>query len=264
MLGKLLKYELKAKKGVFLGTYIMALLAILLSFGVNVIIDVAGKNVFLTTLDGIFTMFSVLLIIAMFAIIMVMSVVRYYENLVKDEGYLMHTLPVKPYYLHLVKIISPVIWLLGALVIAVIALFAVTYNPKAVFDALKFVVEQLGIEFIIYMAWALLFGFACSLSMFYACINLGSLSNSNKGLMSFVAYIVIYMINQVVSSIGLVIALLIVFAGSGNMWEALNSDVIPDNYFSVVFTTSFIISLILTVGYELISAYILKNKVNLE
>ncbi len=264
MLGKLIKWEFKAKSGVFFGVYIFAAVCALITYGVSAIRQHTGGNMLIGTLETMCVVMTFLSMCAMFAVIFIVSIMRYYDNLVKDEGYLMHTLPVSAFELHITKLIVPLVWMAGAAVITCLSLGAIFANT---FDFKQFLELAFESEFgtivvilIIYMVLALISSF----SIFYACINIGSLSNSSKGVMSFVAYIVIYIINQVMSLIAMVISMFILFAGEKDIMAALNAPTPPDGYFQTIFTAAGVVSVIGIVAYNFISLHILKNKVNLE
>ena len=264
MLGKLIKWEFKDKKGTFIGMYIFAAICALITFGVSVVREHIGGGMFIGTIETMCVTMTFLAVCAMFAVIIIVSVIRYYENLVKDEGYLMHTIPVTAVELHMTKLIVPLVWMAGAVVIAIVCAGAVFANTFTVNDVIELVFKSEFSSVVWYMIGYMILAAISTFSTFYVCINVGSLSYSNKGVMAFVTYIVIYIINQVLSTITMLISMLILFAGEEDMWAAMNAPTPPDGYFEVVFTGAGIVSLIGIVAYNLISLYILKNKVNLE
>jgi len=110
MLGKLLKYELRATGRQVLplcgGMVAFALLRRLLGLlqitrawpGLDDALDSLGIGLF------------VLLLIVCTAAVVIVLIVRYYRNLYTDEGYLMNTLPVSPTQNLLAKTFAAVIW----------------------------------------------------------------------------------------------------------------------------------------------------------
>lgn len=264
MLGKLIKWEFRAKSGLFLGMYFFVLTCALISGIVGAINERIGGGLFINTITSMCMIMTLIGVISMFAVIMIVSITRYYDNLVKDEGYLMHTLPVEAWQLHITKLVVPLVWLAVAVVIALLAMAAATrtmFSFKDIFDAL-FKSEDASkiVGLIGYVVVAVISSF----SVFYLCINLGSLSTTNKGLMSFVAYIVLYIINQVVNTVAIFVTMFMMFAGESDIMAALNSDVPPEGFIEGVFVAAAMVGVIGIIVYNVISVHILKNKVNLE
>ncbi|MBQ4282570.1 MAG: hypothetical protein IJB96_01425 [Lachnospira sp.] len=264
MLGKLIKWEFRANAGLFFGMYFFALICAALSNIAGAIREKTGNGTISIFFSSTCMIMTLLAIVAMFAVIVIVSVTRYYDNLVKDQGYLMHTIPVKPWQLHITKLIVPMVWLAGAVLVALLSVTAATrtmFSFSEIFDTIFRSEDSSKIIGLIgYMIVAVISGF----SIFYVCINLGSLSATSKGLMGFVSYIVIYFINQALNLVAMVVAMLIVFSGEADVWAVLNSDVPPNGFIEATFVAAGIVSVICIVVYNLISMYILKNKVNLE
>ena len=86
MLGKLLKYELKATSRVFIPLYIAIL--------VVSIVNGLSLNLEILNIQGLATIVLMCLFISLFVITIVVTIQRFNKNLLKDEGYLMFTLPV--------------------------------------------------------------------------------------------------------------------------------------------------------------------------
>lgn len=268
MLGKLIKHEFKSRRGLYLGIYIVVILSSVLTMGATFLHEKFPDNLLVTSLSAMLVVTLVISIIVMFVITLIMSVLRYYENLAKDEGYLMHTLPVSPLSLHVTKLIVPLCWFIIDGLVMVFSILLTTGDWD--FTWLKNLINVTGVSsadavkgFLI-IGFYLIFAIISSLSMFYVAINIGSLSNTNKGVMSFVAYIVIYLIGQVFSAIMLIVYMLILFRNESSVMEALNSGVIPENYISGVMISATILSVVLMLIFNIISVYILSKKVNLE
>lgn len=262
MLGKLLKYEFKAQYKLYLGVWA----AVLLFAGTAALGDIFNNIVF-SIISGMSVILTVIASFAMFIMTLVLSVYRYYTNLIKDEGYLMHTLPVKPIYLHIVKLIVPVIYFIVDVVIFVLAISLMGRS----FDWINSIVHEIQQEGLITNAWGFILlavymiaGILISLSQFYACLNVGSLSASNKGVMAFVAYIVCYVINQILSLMALLVSFIVLSTSNSNWMDALQADVVPTGYFSMIYILSGILGIIFLAAYNIISGYIITKKVNLE
>ncbi len=109
MLGKLLKHEFRATGRIMLPVLGAVLaLAVMANFSIRFIQMV--DNVFLTILLGLVIAAFVIGVIAAAVMTIVMMVSRFYRNLLKDEGYLMHTLPVNEHELIWSKLIVSLVW----------------------------------------------------------------------------------------------------------------------------------------------------------
>jgi len=113
MLGKLLKYEIMATGRIFLPLYLgLLVVAIISSF------------TFRSDIDIIIVIFSVLLF-ALYTTLVIVTIIlliqRFYQNLLKDEGYLMFTLPVTPATLIASKLITACMWCVLSMIVGLIA-----------------------------------------------------------------------------------------------------------------------------------------------
>lgn len=93
MLGKLLKYELKSTSRI-MGVLYLALLVVAAVVGFvarGTIWEATQGNAIAVVISGLI---YTLLVMALLIITIVMVLQRFYKNLLKEEGYLMHTLPV--------------------------------------------------------------------------------------------------------------------------------------------------------------------------
>ncbi len=125
MLSKLLKYEYKATARSFWGIYLSLLL---LAVFMGVSIRFGGSDYTTMQMNNAFSGLGVLgtswavqaaaigslcygaLVIAMFVVLFITICQRFYRNLLGSEGYLMHTLPVKPAMLILSKLLITLFW----------------------------------------------------------------------------------------------------------------------------------------------------------
>ena len=110
MLGKLLKYELKATSRVFIPLYIAIL--------VVSIVNGLSLNLEILNIQGLATIVLMCLFISLFVITIVVTIQRFNKNLLKDEGYLMFTLPVSSKYLVLSKYLTSLIWTFLSFIVA--------------------------------------------------------------------------------------------------------------------------------------------------
>ncbi len=199
MLRKLLKYDLRSMLKSFLLIWCgMMVLALINHFTLNNGGRLTG------TLATISTVLPMLLYVGIFIAMVVLAVLfiiqRFYNGLLKDEGYLMFTLPVKPWQLITSKGLSAVVVLfLSTLVGAASILLMLPWSESAAFfralahslsgnqDFASWQMILMLIEVVILV----LLSIAKSIYQVYASIALGHLFRSHRVGMAFVMYIVI-------------------------------------------------------------------------
>lgn len=124
MLGKLLKYELKSTSRM-MGVLYLAVLVVAAVVGFiarGMILGATQGNAIAVVISGLI---YALLIMALMIVTIVMILQRFYKNLLKGEGYLMHTLPVPTWMLVASKVISSLIWILLSMVVLIASVFVI-------------------------------------------------------------------------------------------------------------------------------------------
>ena len=113
MLGKLMKYEFKATARIFLPLFA----ALLVVAAVNRVF--LAMNFMVPKIIG--TSISVVMIIAICVIALILTLQRFYRNLLKSEGYLMFTLPVSTDSLIWSKLLVAAIWSVASFIVVLLA-----------------------------------------------------------------------------------------------------------------------------------------------
>lgn len=145
MLGKLLKYELKRSARKFfplvLGYMIVALIfSLMLRYGESV----KSPN-FLVIFIVVCIAYGIA-VGALFTVGFTISLTNFHKTLFTDEGYLMLTIPVKPYYHIFTKFISSVIWSAASMVVFVLSLLLI--DPTEYLDSVGDFINALGNGFV--------------------------------------------------------------------------------------------------------------------
>lgn len=210
MLGKLLKYEMKATARIYLPIYILvAVLTPIVRFFAYNNTEESGP------LDILPNMTILTYGIALFAIAVlayVMIIYRFYKNLLTSEGYLMFTLPVSGHSLVLSKAIIGFFWMVMSVIIIILSIVGVSYTDEVVTE---FTIQWKLIEFQIsatpginmsgFIALLVVTAIACCIYIImflYCSISIGqSLFSNHKIAGSIVTAIVLYIIGQIVSTI---------------------------------------------------------------
>lgn len=210
MLGKLFKYEFRAVARTLVPLYLATLVLALVN-GFAMRFDnsfFTGLMIFALTAFGI----------AIFVVTIVLIIQRFWNNLLKDEGYLMFTLPVSPYELIASKLLSALIWIiLGAVVgVASMLVWFIPLNLDALAELFRnfgqFVRELARylseVDISVYSATiklgiAMLLGMLTEIQMLYLSMAVGQLPafSKHKAAASFVSFILINFICQKVTSL---------------------------------------------------------------
>ena len=261
MLGKLIKHELKATGRILLPLYFIVLLLSLfnrLLTNTNVFSGVLGTiRIFMMTAYGIS-------ILATLAVTFVVVILRFYKNLMADEGYLMFTLPVKPSQLINSKLIVSFLWnTVGVLVVvaSLLIFFGTSDNLRTLGEFIKSLSAELkgvfGDKYILLIAefvLMILISLIQQVMLIYVSIAVGNLLNGHKVLGSFAAYIAISTIMQII--VTLLLAIWANFAGTS--FEDLEA--IPQ----LVFPFSIIVAALFNVVFYFGTNFIFNKKLNLE
>lgn len=274
MLGKLFKHELWAMSRIMLP--VMAVLVVLAGLSnVSVrYIDMVQSDF----LSFVLVLFLVLFFLGVFAAAVVLIVVivsRFYNNLLKDEGYLMFTLPVSTHELVWSKLLASLVWsVVSALIMLalfwVTALHALNVASSAIqmnFELelgglLRFLSEEFSITggylalMIVECVFAAVIGTFASYLLFYAAMSIGQSFANHKVLMSVVFFLLISFVVQ--------LAVPFVSVGIGEMYSNVNVDV--TNFRTVLqlgMLTSIAVELVYAAILYFITNFFLKKKLNL-
>lgn len=278
MLSKLLKYEMKATARIFLPLFAV----VLLSAAINRIITLLSPGGWEAPAI-ISLVLYVTILVGMFVVTVIMMIQRFYRNLLSEEGYLMFTLPVKPWMHIISKLLLAMLWTLVGVVVAMGSIAIIASAQLFTPDVLR----EIGIVFtrvfeydgvwLIMAEFALLIltGGIAKVLMIYASIAVGHLVNNHKILASLGAYLGLSTISQILF---MLMGILPGMAGlqdrytSGNLAIPIGTLRLngTDNlaallpaihgflWYSILFST------LLAVGYFIITNVILGKKLNLE
>lgn len=145
MLGKLLKYELKRSARKFfplvVGYMIVSLIfSLMLNYG-----DSVRSSNFLVLFIAVCIAYGIA-VVSLFIVGFTISLTNFHKTLFTDEGYLMLTIPVKPYYHIFTKFISSVIWSAASMIVFVLSLLLI--DPTEYLDSVGDFINALGNGFV--------------------------------------------------------------------------------------------------------------------
>lgn len=268
MLGKLLKHEWSATAKTFLPLYAAAAFMTLIA-KITTSLDVFQRP-YLNVILGISIAAYVFLLIALLAVTAVLIIIRFYKNMVTDEGYLMHTLPVTAANHIWAKTIVAACWSILSFFVFCISLFLLLITPES-YQELTRILSMIGTEIAEYgfsipllILEGIVFMIIClvnSILFVYVSIALGQVLSHNKILGSIAAAVIINVVTQIITFMVSIPTLL--------RLSRLNS---PDlvtfemgfNALQSYLLLSSLSVLVFSVIYFFTTKYILKKKLNLE
>ena len=263
MLGKLLKYEIKSTARLFIPLYAVLLVFALLNKFLNPLQTMETSNSFSlqAMLQGLSLTAYFILVVATFVMTLIITIQRFYKNLLGDEGYLMFTLPVKTWQHITSKLLTAIMWYILSAV-AVLTSIMILVGPREFFEFLPEMLQGirgfLGNAAIVIFPVFVLVQLIYGTLMIYDAIALGHLFQKHKLLASFVMYCVLYGIAQVV----LVIT---IFSLGNTIFAAMIHSVEPtgQQIISFIGMIGVVGGLMAAIHFFVIN-YLLNNKLNLE
>lgn len=188
MLGKLLKHEWRATARRY-GLFYLILASITLFTAIIHAIPV--NNIFYTMGE---TALIVMYVISLFGVIFCstgMAIVRFYKNMVSDEGYLTFTLPAKVEQLVFAKFLVAFVWQVVTVVLCLLSLlgvFVVGHISFAEFsEGVSYITDQFGSMLPVFIV-IMLIGMMNQLMIYYLSMAIGQRFGTYKILASIIAY----------------------------------------------------------------------------
>lgn len=264
MLGKLMKYEMRATARYFLPIYgaIMTL---------SLLIGLRGFNEnFMSALNVILPAALGLSFVGLGVITLVMVVKRFDSNLLGDEGYLMFTLPVKASALMASKILTSMLWVITSSLVFFLSLSLITWQQIEFFE-IKLMLANLNPD--PYLVTVLILLILMSIVQFllqvYASLGIAQAYSvaKNRILGGTLIFILISIIINTVESL-LTASYALVF--SEDTWINLVNKLESNDFSTMVSTLKLVFTLALVyltlknILFYFLTKYHLQKKLNLE
>jgi hypothetical protein len=205
------------------------------------------------------------LFVAQIVLTLAIVVLRFYRGMLGDEGYLMHTLPVKTGDLITSKGIVATVAIIGSIIIGTLSILIMVFSIEP--DGLRYVMygfktalqeEPLIPLYIVEGLIVLVISILSAVYQIYASMSVGQLLNRYRVLMSLAVYIGIGM---VLSTVGTVLGVL---AGSTDLgiWlgDLMNKRVLGPQ---MIFLGMFLTSAIPLVAFHIMTEKLLSRRLNL-
>lgn len=268
MLGKLLKYELKATSRVFIPLYIAIL--------VVSIVNGLSLNLEILNIQGLATIVLMCLFISLFVITIVVTIQRFNKNLLKDEGYLMFTLPVSSKYLVLSKYLTSLIWTFLSFVVAFLSFTIIFMIPTYKYFDFSYFINEFNLLFsnmlnlnilgqFLKIILLMIISYTIFIFNVYLALSVGQLPifNRFRNVSSFIGFLVI---NLLISYAQNIVSLFVNDA-SVNIEAIDNINYAISSVTSIVskgLNIAIVINLIIILVLFFATTYILDKKLNLE
>ena len=268
MLGKLLKYELKATSRVFVPLYIAIL--------VVSIVNGLSLNLEIFNIQGLATIILMCLFISLFVITIVVTIQRFNKNLLKDEGYLMFTLPVSSKHLVLSKYLTSLIWTFLSFVVAFLSFTIIFMIPTYKYFDFSYFINEFNLLFsnmlnlnilgqFIKIILLMIISYTIFIFNVYLALSVGQLPifNRFRNVSSFIGFLVI---NLLISYAQNIVSLFVNDA-SVNIEAIDNINYAINSVTSIVskgLNIAIVINLIIILVLFFATTYILDKKLNLE
>ena len=268
MLGKLLKYELKATSRVFIPLYIAIL--------VVSIVNGLSLNLEILNIQGLATIVLMCLFISLFVITIVVTIQRFNKNLLKDEGYLMFTLPVSSKHLVLSKYLTSLIWTFLSFVVAFLSFTIIFMIPTYKYFDFSYFINEFNLLFsnmlnlnilgqFLKIILLMIISYTIFIFNVYLALSVGQLPifNRFRNVSSFIGFLVI---NLIISYAQNIVSLFVNDA-SVNIEAIDNINYAINSVTSIVskgLNIAIVINLIIILVLFFATTYILDKKLNLE
>lgn len=271
MLGKLLKHEIRATARTFLPLYgtVLVLGFVNKIFTVFRVFD--RNSAFPVELTAMLAMMLYSFVIcAIFVMTLIVTIQRFHKNLLGDEGYLMFTLPVKPWQHITAKMLTAALWFIVSVFVTVISVMIIALNtrmlldiPQGIWEFIRQVNQELGIHWPMFTLEIIVLCFAFLMSgilMIYASMSLGHLSQRHRVMMSFASFLGLSFAAQMIS--GIFFRVMEAVTDMESMWYFLSEHTIASVHLGML--VMIVWNLAFCAAYFFLSNYVLSRRLNLE
>jgi hypothetical protein len=260
MLLKLLKYDFREQFREHIGLYALVFVSAL----TEIILDSFEFDL----VSVFFWALHSLSVIAMLICSLVIIVIYFRRNLLKDEGYLMNTLPVAPWMLYVSKFLTAFVLFILDLIVAVLTFSIMNHGFEWIIGSMSDEFANAGFT----MSPVVMFGSIAVISLLYTIsmlffsLTTGYRANGSKDANSVLTFIILYVIGQVTNIIVMIFTFFIPLSSKGSITYILNvlNHQEITSLMNRVVIGALAVSLILTVVYVAGSIYNMTRKLNLE
>lgn len=263
MLLKLIKYDFREQFKEHIGLYALVL--------VSALTEIISESFKLDLVSVFIWILHSLSMIAMLICSFVIIVLYFRRNLLKDEGYLMNTLPVEPWMLYVSKFLTAFVLFVIDLIVAILSFSIINHGFAWIGDIIRGMSDEFAnagftISPVIMFGSIAVISLLYTISILFFSLTTGYRANGSKDAYSVLTFIVLYVIGQVANIIVMIFTYFIPLSSKGSITyilTVLNPQEITGLMNRVVIG-ALAVSLILTVVYVAGSIYNMTRKLNLE
>lgn len=263
MLLKLIKYDFREQFKEHIGLYALVF--------VSALIEIISESFKLDLVSVFFWILHSLSMIAMLICSFVIIVLYFRRNLLKDEGYLMNTLPVEPWMLYVSKFLTAFVLFVIDLIVAVLTFSIINHGFAWIGDIIRGMSDEFAnagftASPVVMFGSIAVISLLYTISILFFSLTTGYRANGSKDANSVLTFIILYVIGQVANIIVMIFTFFIPLSSKGSITyilTALNPQEITGLMNRVVIG-ALAVSLILTVVYVAGSIYNMTKKLNLE
>lgn len=217
MLAKLFHHEFRNTAKVMLLLYALAGIVTVMTISINFFDDRLSsmpdpaRSLSAAILGAMIALY-VLSLFALFVVTIVYLCLHFYRTMYSDQGYLTHTLPVSPMATLNVKLVTALVWVLGAIAVIFLSVFVLFIGVAGAdfftefrdfFGSLNEELYWTGLtplKLLWYLFITMIIHCISWILMVYACLSIGQLF-PHKIAASIVTGIVVYFVKRLISSI---------------------------------------------------------------
>ncbi len=254
MLRKLLKYDLRANMKIYLFIWpAIIVFAFIERIAISAKLDGKLATILISTTTTVF----VLAVIAAIIFALVVSIVRFYSGLLRDEGYLMFTLPVKPWQLILSKFLTALLTITVTILLSVLASMYLFDGIHGFYETAKVLWQKLDLPMgttLLLVGLISLASICMSLLQVYLSCSIGHLFQKHRVLWSVLVYYGINILIEIVS-VSSIVGL--------NAFSLFDIDFTTADL-NMMLAVVLAVLLALSTLYFFLTEHILRKKLNLE
>lgn len=219
--GRLIKYDLKELFKKHIALYIVTLLAAFGCWALHMLSEYVPDNGITPVAYPVMIAVYVIVCVVLFIVSIVFVILYFRRSTLKDEGYLTHTLPVPVWLIYVCKLISGYIIYLVNFVVIIVSVCISIARVDWIWRVPESINEQLNVlgykgSFCTLMIILIILSGIYMYAMFFFCMCMGYTANGNRDAFSFVTYIAVYIVGQILN---VIVLLLTPIKGNGNMFE---------------------------------------------
>ncbi|MDF9867033.1 magnesium-transporting ATPase (P-type) [Bacilli bacterium PM5-3] len=204
MLKKLLKYDLKSLFKSIIPLFLFSIISLAIFLFTKLFDNYSIFNI----ISGIFNLLFIVSLLAILFASFFISIKRFYQNVLKDEGYLTNTLPVKKSSIVLSKLLSSAILMIVSALVCFLLTWASDFNNYDFSSLFEEIYPGFyGYTMALIVCAVIFFQTLALISAFYSSLSIGYSFNNHKNKKSILAGIVTYILMQVITIASIVLLL---------------------------------------------------------